>query len=266
MSDHTLLHTNSRRKLTDDLLRSEAAKYATRREFSVRDTAAYNTALRRGLLDEICAHMVSDYTFWNAEALAEEALKFASRSEFQKKSFGAYKAARRFGLIDEICAHMTKKHTEWTDDMLRVEALKYQGRAEFQKKANAAYQAAKRRKILDDACGHMEEPTGVDAVYLLKVKGTDIYKIGITASIYGLCRMYQVAEAGGFEPEIVIQTTVKSRPHQVERQVLSLGQPVNFDRKFQGYTEFRRLNDNEVAQAVGIITSNSWLQHPVRTT
>ena len=49
------------------------------------------------------------------------------------------------------------------------------------------------------------------------------------------------------------------RPYDVERELLSLGQPVVFDQKFDGYTEFRRLSDNEVKQANGIIASNSWL-------
>lgn len=196
---------------------------------------------------------------WTDEALHQEVLKYRTKRDFMRGSDVAYQTIQKAGRIDEFCAHMKPVRIQWTDDLLRTEALKFSTRTEFARKSKTAYNIAQRRGLLDEICDHMGEAFGVDAVYLWKVRGTDLYKIGITASIYGLCRMYQVAQAGGFDPEIVIQTTVKCRPHQVERQVLSLGLAVTFDHKFQGYTEFRRLNDNEVAQAVGIIASNSWL-------
>jgi predicted GIY-YIG superfamily endonuclease len=42
---------------TDDALENEATKYKTRGEFQKNSPVAYTTALRRGILDDICSHM-----------------------------------------------------------------------------------------------------------------------------------------------------------------------------------------------------------------
>jgi predicted GIY-YIG superfamily endonuclease/RNase H-fold protein (predicted Holliday junction resolvase) len=42
---------------TDESLKGEAAKYKTKGEFQKNNPVAYTTALRRGILDDICSHM-----------------------------------------------------------------------------------------------------------------------------------------------------------------------------------------------------------------
>ena len=69
---------------------------------------AYNAAVRRGILDSICDHMIILKVKWVVETLKKEALKYNSRSSFQKGSYGAYQSARKRGILDEICDHMKK--------------------------------------------------------------------------------------------------------------------------------------------------------------
>ena len=44
-------------KWTDEKLREEALKYNSRAEFRNASSSAYQTALRRGIIDEVCQHM-----------------------------------------------------------------------------------------------------------------------------------------------------------------------------------------------------------------
>lgn len=99
-----------RYKWTDEDLVQEALKYKTRSAFCNDSNGAYNIALRRGVLDEICAHMqVSNiHPKWTKEELMQEALKYETRGAFFRKSNNAYQAARKRGILDEICAHMKK--------------------------------------------------------------------------------------------------------------------------------------------------------------
>lgn len=248
------------RKWTDEALRLEAQKYTTKREFIRSSINAYRTIQQSGRIEEFCSHMQDAYRRWSDEDLIAEARKYNTRGEFEEGSSSAYQIVFARGLQDIAFAHMKHVRKQWTDQLLHEEALKYGSRTEFARKASSAYNTALRRGLLDEICSHMEKTRNKrDTIYLWRVKNTDIYKIGVTSTMYALCRMYQVAEAGGFDPELLVQTTVNCRPHDVERELLSLGRPVVFDQKFHGYTEFRRLSDNEVKQAVGIIASNSWL-------
>lgn len=248
------------RKWTDEALRLEAQKYTTKREFIRGSNIAYQTIRKSGRLEEFCSHMQDAYHRWSDDELIAEARKYTTRGEFQEKASSAYQIVIARGLQEIACAHMKYVRNQWTDELLHEEALKYGSRTEFARKAGSAYNTALRRGLLDTICSHMEKTRlDCDTIYLWRVKNTDIYKIGVTSVMYGLCRMYQVAEAGGFDPELLVQTTTNRRPYDVEKELLSLGRPVVFDQKFHGYTEFRRLSDPEVKQAVGIIASNSWL-------
>ncbi len=84
-----------------------AKKYATRRDFLKNSPYAYSWAIKHGVLDEICEHMVLlQRRKWTKEEAANEALKYKEKSEFQKNSNGCYLVASRNGWLDEICGHM----------------------------------------------------------------------------------------------------------------------------------------------------------------
>ena len=67
----------SRRFWTDKDLKIEAKKFQSRIKFSRKSYGAYQAALRRGLMDEICVH-ISKFK-WTQKTLTLEALKYPSR-------------------------------------------------------------------------------------------------------------------------------------------------------------------------------------------
>lgn len=212
MADQQLPQTRAYRKWTEDDLRAEALKYSTKVDFIRNSRRAYDTAVHRKILDDICEHMSSKLTFWTDEALTAEAKKYRSRWEFQQKSTNAYMAAQRRGLLDEICGHMPSR--------LSAES---------------------------------------DSVYIWRPKNLAFCKVGVTSNHLGLLRMFQVADNLGVQPELIAMSTTTSDPFKIERKLLELGVPVVFRNRFDGHTEFRWMGPDDLAQAVNIIASNSWL-------
>jgi predicted GIY-YIG superfamily endonuclease len=87
-------------------LASEAKKYSTRTEFARSNSYAYACAMRQGILDQICGHMVHRRQKLTPERVAQLAAACKTRSEFGKKHSPAYKKACDWGILDEVCAHM----------------------------------------------------------------------------------------------------------------------------------------------------------------
>lgn len=85
-------------------LQTEALKYDSRSCFFKNSRGAYKAAIRLGVLDEICSHMICKY--WTIEALKLESKKYITKSDFFKNSNGAYKAAIKLNVLNEICSHM----------------------------------------------------------------------------------------------------------------------------------------------------------------
>ena len=97
--------------IVENLLKA-ALMYKTRGEFQKGSRGAYLSAYKKGLLDEVCSHMVlqkGDPGYWNIfENVQEEALNYKTRLEFFKGSSGAYESARKKGWLDIVCSHMVK--------------------------------------------------------------------------------------------------------------------------------------------------------------
>lgn len=92
-------------KWSVETLRKEALKYKTIKEFIKSNINAYNSAIRKGILDDICSHMIKLRTKWTNDMLKNEALKYNTRTSFQKGS-NAYQIAYKMGILDDICTHM----------------------------------------------------------------------------------------------------------------------------------------------------------------
>jgi len=95
-------------KWTNEMLKNEALKYNTRLDFqNSSSNSAYQIAKRRGILDDICKHMITQFK-WTTETLKEEASKYNSRSIFYKTNQSAYSTAYSRGILDNICSHMNR--------------------------------------------------------------------------------------------------------------------------------------------------------------
>ncbi len=142
------------KKWSDNMLKKEALKYNTRLSFQKLSSGAYQSSKSRGILNEICKHMI-DRFIWTNENIKIEALKYKNRSDFSKYSVSAYGSSIKLGILDDVCSHMDTVKINWSYEMLKEEALKYNNRTEFSKNGKNAYQTAYNKGLLDDICSHM---------------------------------------------------------------------------------------------------------------
>ena len=140
---------------TNQTILDEALNYETRIDFKAKSAGAYQAALLRGIVDEVCSHMTRFFIEWDEDKIRSEALKFTTRGAFAKESPGAYSAAGRRGVLDEVCAHMDAIFTYWSVESATAAALLYTTKAEFALGNPRAYQAAGRFGITDKVCAHM---------------------------------------------------------------------------------------------------------------
>lgn len=139
----------------------EAKKHKTRFAFQKANPTAYHKAIRKGWLEEICAHMVvikKARTYWTKEKCHAEALKYKTRKEFSKGCCSAYNKAAVYEWLDEICSHMIpqrKNIDDWTLQECVAEAQSYRTRSEFKVKCSGAYNKALKENWLDTICSHM---------------------------------------------------------------------------------------------------------------
>lgn len=83
-------------------------------------------------------------------------------------------------------------------------------------------------------------------LYILQVKGSNVYKIGITTDVKR--RLYEHVRDSGKELEILLTKEMES-PREAETHILNkyTGNPYK-DKKFQGYSEYRTLTELEVKE------------------
>lgn len=144
-------------KWTKEKIAAEALKYSMRSKFNKANGSAYQAAVRLGILDEVCVHMVNPPVreSWNPTKVAAKASKHTTRKEFEKEDRKAYVAARRLGILDEVCAHMEPVRESWDRNRVTTEASKYTTRIAFYKGSPKAYGAAHRNRWLEEVCTHM---------------------------------------------------------------------------------------------------------------
>ncbi len=73
----------------------------------------------------------------------------------------------------------------------------------------------------------------------------NIYKIGISSKRVGTKRIYEVASGANMRAEILHYEEVENAL-ALEKELLKYGEAINFDRKFDGCTEFRHLTCDDL--------------------
>lgn len=235
----------------------DAAQYGARLEWSKSNRRAYAAAQRNGWLDQCCANMSGGQFLWAPESCAEDAAKYSSRREWSLKGSGAYNAAIRLGCLDACCAHMDSPHKPrgyWTLERCMADAARYSSRIDWQSASRPAYSAAKRKGWIDQCCKHMEAlhvGTANDVVYIWRDADSDLHKVGVTSDRIGERRIGVCSSHNDMDPRIVFMLKVADA-RAVESKLLELGTDPELDSSIDGYTEFRRLTDAELGQAVSI--------------
>jgi hypothetical protein len=141
----------------------------------------------------------------------------------------------------------------WTLERCHTEALKYDTRRAFALGTSSAYQSARQNQWLDKIGTHMIDRAACDGncFYLWLVvgayfNGMPVYKPGVTSTRLKFQRIEQVAQAGGFEYDLILWLPVTDA-FAIERQVKTMGVSPQYT-GFDGCTEFRAFTDDEVKQ------------------
>lgn len=234
------------------------------------DHKAWSRADKQGWMNECTAHMPqrAPNGHWKVlENVITEARKYVSRGDWAEHSQVSYNAAHRNGWIDlpEVTGHMFESNAKpagyWLKPInwpqLLDSARKYDSKAEWEHNESSLASAA--RKVggtLYDACtAHMTAGclSSLDIVYVWAVledgERTGVYKAGRTSSELGDYRVVTCAKRNRMEHEIVawIQTDPGKAP-ELEAEVLAMGEAVEMPYWIDGYTEFRRFSDSELAE------------------
>lgn len=226
-------------------IQESANKYNKRNDFAKKDNAAYQTAKRMGLLNEVCSHMeLSKTRMRTLEEIKKEAKKYTRRSDFQKGSGGAYQAALKRLDFDNICLHMDDPLTEsYSLEEIKKEANKYNKRGNFKKGNSSIYNAAKRRPDFDDICLHMDIPINeaytieeiqekanlCDSRAELYEKYPSIYAVAHKREDYGQICAHMKPSNGSSRPEMTLFELVKNKYPKTQKmidcKVFILGKP-----------------------------------------
>lgn len=141
---------------THELVKLEALKYRTRKEFSRKSSGGYTYSRNKDILEEVCSHMKKANKH-SCETVKQEALKYKTRIEFRDNNGGAYQYACKHKLLDEVCKHMEVQFF-YTKEFCHKKALMYKTRREFKIAESGAYFFLQRIKAIDEVCSHMPKP------------------------------------------------------------------------------------------------------------
>ena len=151
--------TPQRLRRTDEMIAADAASFETRGAFKKGANASYIQACRRGLMDQVCAHMKSTIRTHTDEGLIALARPFKTITDFRRTDESAYLTIRSRGLTEQAFAHMESgkatPNGTWTRDAIFEAAAECNHRADFQSRFLGAYVASTRQGILDEVCAHM---------------------------------------------------------------------------------------------------------------
>jgi hypothetical protein len=139
----------SRRKFTPEILAALAARYETRSAWQRADPSAYQAARRRGLLEEVCAHMQPVPHVRTLDEIKASAARYTNRKAWLEADASAYQIAMRRGVLDEVCEHMPRLRRRFTREGLMASAAQYASRADWRNADPKEYECALRRGLLD---------------------------------------------------------------------------------------------------------------------
>lgn len=154
-------------KWTAELIKVEAIKYSTRREWRKGSCSSYDAArVRFGstFFEECCQHMQYVRTYWDKEAIFAEAKKHDLRSTWKAMSQGSYFAAKQISeqFFIDCCTHMRdgikEKKSKYTHEALLADAAKYETKTHWLNNSRNMYRAAAKisGEFFDLCCSHMQ--------------------------------------------------------------------------------------------------------------
>lgn len=249
---------------SDDFLINEAKKYKSISEFRKENDSFYTLIRNRSIQDKAYSHMERCGKNYKEDfarkRVFEAALNFKSRKEFNVKDSKNYGYALSKGWLDEACSHMEYLYRNQTNDEIFKIAKKYSTRIDFYRSDRKSLETARYRGIEYQVCAHMvkaKTSSENNVIYIWRAKelifnSLPVYKIGITSTRVGKKRIKDVSLRAKLSPEIITISKVKIKASTLEKQIHKIG----FNPKYSGFdgcTEFRAMNDDQLKQAVNLI-------------
>lgn len=235
----------------------DARLFSKRSHWMRQSSGAYDKALKQGWIEACCKHMdTAERKLWDLDGCKLEASKYASMNEWGRLSPNSLRAAYRYDWVSACSLHMPKQQKPngfWTRESCMEDAAIYKTKAEW-RLHGGGYEAARVLGFLGECVAHMVDgytASDSDVVYIWRDAGTDLHKVGVTSERLGEQRIDICKRHNNMEPRIVFMLKVDDA-RAVESELLKLGTDPELDSSIDGYTEFRRLTDAQLGQAVSI--------------
>lgn len=234
-------------------VKKESKKYNTRHEFFLGSSSAYQWACRNKVIDQL---LPQSLTHWDLDSVRDEAKKYSSREEFRVSAAGASQWAARNGYWEDVCAHMDHCNKPVTREEAKRAAESCLSRSEFYYNFPRCYAWALRNKCIDDICSHMtagNTASDANVIYIWSPDGmSDVYKFGISSYRLADQRVKLVARAGGLSVEFCTIRKCDSA-RDIEKSLLRFGRPYEWPQSFDGSSEFRQLEPDEIDQMFSLV-------------
>lgn len=241
-------------------------------------SAEYHAAWKMGVLDKCTAHMDEGRApngYWTLERCSEIALQYETISDWARGHGASYHAAHKQGFIPECSAHMVCGHQrfgdgmrKWTRDACVESAQPFQFISDWIEAHPGAYNAARQGGWCDECTAHMETTgrgSANDAVYcwmvtaandevVVPIDGHHLVKFGTTSQRRGEGRPMETMRNNSMQGEIIaICDTSAGGATKVEGVLLTLGTDAGVPYWYDGYTEFRLIDDEELSKARALL-------------
>lgn len=192
------------------------------------------------------------------------------KSEFECEKGHVWLATPRSVLSGNNCPHCARQAPLSKEEVNKRLAADERGirlvgeytnnreKTNFMCEAGHIWLASTDNVLTKSGCPHCGR--GTDSVYIWESDGEifnekKVYKIGATKRSRGFARLRQCAAASGRIP-IILRLEKVENAVSLERDLLGFGDLPEYAYKFDGYSEMRALNGEELAQVLKLIDDN----------
>jgi hypothetical protein len=214
---------------------------------------------------------VSEVGYWDDEERCIKACEECGATgtkDLQVKNANAYKGANKYGHMQAIIKHFNFRTINspghWDDYKKVLKAAKASGASyiqEWRDLDHASYMGARTRGWVERVRLDMKWPRKPatahkksDTLYVWNtLENKSLYKIGITSESRGLRRINEVAHSSPYTLGQVVFFCKVPEAYMLEAHILSLGTPLDTNEPFSGHTEFRYMDNEDIAQMQHIL-------------
>jgi hypothetical protein len=109
-----------RKNYSKSEIQEESLKYDNRKSFCTHSAGYYRSALKQGIIDEVCSHMKTTQEiqlYWNENRVSEliKSNNITSRGMLKKLNNNAYNSARRKGFLNKLLSQSIFDESNSTD-------------------------------------------------------------------------------------------------------------------------------------------------------